>query len=346
MNPIAADMILVLTFCSIGVFTSIYLGFQFSLKGKKHSESNIYLGVFFFLLGLRLGKLLVQQLAPQPILDAYFNIMHASYLGLGPIVWIYIRSFLNSGKKSYRSLIHFLPSFILLIGAFQIRQAVGESIWIPFYWIVQLHPLGYMIASAKLIRQRHTTKDQMVWLYSLPGTVLFIAITNLLYFSLNFPFYLVTSLLLIMTTYLIIAMAFSGKLGPIINKQKEKYKNLQVPAAMIEDTWISLQNLLEKESLYLDQNLKLSHLSAHLDMPTHVVSMVINTRTGDNFTNYINGLRIDNAKKKIAEDGNKKILAIALESGFSSLSAFNRAFKKHTGIIPSEYRYKFRQKDT
>jgi AraC-like DNA-binding protein len=32
------------------------------------------------------------------------------------------------------------------------------------------------------------------------------------------------------------------------------------------------------------------------------------------------------------------ILTIALDAGFGSIGPFNRAFKAHTGLTPSEYR--------
>ena len=56
------------------------------------------------------------------------------------------------------------------------------------------------------------------------------------------------------------------------------------------------------------------------------------------FNSYINSLRIGRAQQKITQEADKKILAIALECGFTSLSTFNQAFKKNTGLNPSEYR--------
>jgi AraC-like DNA-binding protein len=57
-------------------------------------------------------------------------------------------------------------------------------------------------------------------------------------------------------------------------------------------------------------------------------------------SDFINQCRVDDAKKKLTEPKNKKksLQQIAQEVGFSSLSSFNRAFKKTTGKTPSQFR--------
>ena len=59
--------------------------------------------------------------------------------------------------------------------------------------------------------------------------------------------------------------------------------------------------------------------------------------TGETVREYSRRLRLERAAVvlKEREDG---ILAIALDSGFESHEAFTRAFKKHFGVTPSDYR--------
>lgn len=52
---------------------------------------------------------------------------------------------------------------------------------------------------------------------------------------------------------------------------------------------------------------------------------------------YINNLRIDCAKKKLASE-NKSVAEIAAECGFYDVAYFSRIFKKHTNVTPSQYR--------
>lgn len=58
---------------------------------------------------------------------------------------------------------------------------------------------------------------------------------------------------------------------------------------------------------------------------------------------YTDSLRLRAAKKMLVET-DKKIIEIAWDAGFSSLSSFNRFFKKKTGMTPTEYR-KISRKD-
>ena len=75
-------------------------------------------------------------------------------------------------------------------------------------------------------------------------------------------------------------------------------------------------------------------------MPAYLVSHVINSRHNKNFPEYINELRIKEAKELLNNPDYKrfKIAFISRECGFNSLSAFNAAFKKFTGLTPSGFR--------
>ena len=52
---------------------------------------------------------------------------------------------------------------------------------------------------------------------------------------------------------------------------------------------------------------------------------------------YLIHIRLENAVAML-EDNQLKIMDIALECGFRTLSNFNRLFKKHIGISPKESR--------
>lgn len=98
--------------------------------------------------------------------------------------------------------------------------------------------------------------------------------------------------------------------------------------------------LIKEERLYLSPNLSLSLLSAKFNLSEGYLSQLINNNTGNNFSTYLNNLRIQESKLLLTNNDYKNytIIAIALESGFNSKSTFYNAFKKHTGISPSEFR--------
>ncbi|MFH0797658.1 MAG: PocR ligand-binding domain-containing protein [Candidatus Omnitrophota bacterium] len=55
------------------------------------------------------------------------------------------------------------------------------------------------------------------------------------------------------------------------------------------------------------------------------------------FTHYLNNLRIEESKLLLSGT-NLKVIEIALQSGFGSLSYFNRSFRNEVGLSPVEYR--------
>jgi AraC-like DNA-binding protein len=64
--------------------------------------------------------------------------------------------------------------------------------------------------------------------------------------------------------------------------------------------------------------------------------------TGKTFVTYLNNFRIVYSCKLLGDE-HSTIAEVAYDSGFNSLSQFNRAFKKHTGRTPTEYRSDLRK---
>ena len=74
--------------------------------------------------------------------------------------------------------------------------------------------------------------------------------------------------------------------------------------------------------------------------PTGALADAINKAFGTNFFEFINSYRIEESKRYLADEKYKDmtIMDILLESGFNSKSAFQRFFKRLTGISPTEFR--------
>ena len=91
------------------------------------------------------------------------------------------------------------------------------------------------------------------------------------------------------------------------------------------------------------QELTLESVARSLHIGKYTVSHFFSS-LGICFNDYINSLRIESACKSLtAED--LSISQIAYESGFGSIRTFNRAFLKHKGISPREYRLKKQNHD-
>ena len=100
------------------------------------------------------------------------------------------------------------------------------------------------------------------------------------------------------------------------------------------------QKLIVDEKKYLDSNLSLEKVADDLHLNSSHLSRLINAELKVSFSDYINSLRVEEAKSymKNLEFSNYTLVAIGLEAGFNSKSAFQKSFKKFTGITPSEYK--------
>ena len=86
--------------------------------------------------------------------------------------------------------------------------------------------------------------------------------------------------------------------------------------------------------------MSLAFLASYLGTNTITLSKVINTHKQMNFNDYINGLRIRYIIERIKNEPQfeqYKIAYLAEVSGFSSHSIFSKAFKKSTGVTPSQF---------
>lgn len=103
---------------------------------------------------------------------------------------------------------------------------------------------------------------------------------------------------------------------------------------------VGLEHLLTHEKVYLDPNLSLESVAERLRLSTSHLSRILNAELGIGFTDYLNSFRVQQAKEylKNPEFSRYTILAIGLEAGFNSKSAFFKVFKKNTGLTPLEYK--------
>jgi AraC-like DNA-binding protein len=60
--------------------------------------------------------------------------------------------------------------------------------------------------------------------------------------------------------------------------------------------------------------------------------------TGMTLNEYVSLLRLSYAQAMLINDDGANVLSIAMDSGFGSLSAFNKSFRKITGRSPSDFR--------
>ena len=111
-------------------------------------------------------------------------------------------------------------------------------------------------------------------------------------------------------------------------------------AARYADVEVRLAQLMSGDApLYLEPALTIGQVAKRSGYPEYLVSAVINRRLGGSFCDYVNRLRVEAVRVRLADpDESRTILELAYACGFTSKSTFNVAFKREVGDTPSNYR--------
>ena len=107
-----------------------------------------------------------------------------------------------------------------------------------------------------------------------------------------------------------------------------------------------LENTMESERPYLNQNLSFERLAEKLDIPVKELSNAIKRHYEVNFYEFINNYRIQEARRMLEDpaENDKSITNIFYDAGFNSKSVYNTLFKKKFNKTPSQYRNECKQK--
>jgi AraC-like DNA-binding protein len=99
----------------------------------------------------------------------------------------------------------------------------------------------------------------------------------------------------------------------------------------------SIVKQFEVERLYRSLDFNRLQLADSIGVSEHHLSRIVNQFFGKSFSELTNEYRINDAIKRL-ENSKDPITVIAFDTGFNSITSFNRVFKLRMGISPSEYR--------
>ncbi|MDD2442707.1 MAG: AraC family transcriptional regulator, partial [Eubacteriales bacterium] len=113
---------------------------------------------------------------------------------------------------------------------------------------------------------------------------------------------------------------------------------LQIRQNYRDSTSILIKNIQEYiETFYMDPSLSLGKLAGRFGLSEPYLSHIFKERTGENLSNCLERIRINNAHALLSET-NMSIDDIALKVGYYSADTFRKAFKRYHGISPAMYR--------
>lgn len=365
------------TINTISVFFLCFFSLFLLTHKRGKPVSNKILGLFLLAWGLALLNFVLSRPSRlPPFFLPLFLFMNAFDFMLGPLLYLYVKSVAYrdlTWRKSH--LPHALPLIFYLLslaavvvlspGSLEslddLRKSFFGSVGMPvFASVISAQLLAYLGASLLVLRSyrrrisnSYSSLDKLSlgWLYLVIGGFGLIWVIG----SVNqmtaigtrrgAPSVVLSLVNMLISFGMANVIVFKGLKQPEIFsgiEEKPKYEKSPLTDEEADRLLISIKNHMEIQKPYLVPGLSIIGLAREMAIPARYVSQVINSRLRKNFVDFVNSYRIEEAKRLLSESctNGKTILEIAYESGFNSKSVFNKAFKKHAGVPPNEFRRK------
>ncbi|WP_378173904.1 helix-turn-helix domain-containing protein [Aquimarina sp. SS2-1] len=339
--------ILLIIISSAGLLHGVLFACYLIVFKKKKTLTNRLLGLILVFMAFRIGKSVMLNFGDglEPI---FIFIGLAFLLLIGPLFRWYILGMTHPNfklpKYYYLELIPFVLIFIASLFVTKEWYENGKLVMVIFgigLLFIYLHLAFYIIFGWWILKKTKQQYEQTLQTKSQR------AIFNWLRF-------LIIGFIVIWMTYVlnIVDEAVPYIVGPILYSviiYFLSYKAFQLKATDLDGDafrandnnllFNQISKLITDTKLYLEPDVSLAKLSKLLGKSTQITSSVINQYAKRNFNDFINHYRVQEAKKLLSTaEGKYTISAIAFDTGFSSLSSFNSAFKKFEGMTPSSYR--------
>ena len=340
-------------------------------KSRKDYEPNKFLSVYIFAFSIILIENSLK------IIDGAFKLpdfISLPFLFFGHALLFYAKSILGRRVKRHELILHTIPAFLLLV-VFLTNFFSGMIGLLPkvldfeprlnniiINSLGAIHMLLYLAVTVKVLKRFKSKEDSKLsfkisWIFFLITISFTISVLVLSIITYNVimdnPFDVrIAYFVWVIMTSIVYGIGYTSLSKPEVfqkssqellnsfSKSITKYRHTRVSEDKFHEVVERLQNLLEKEFLYRDPNLRLTSMAKIMDIRPNILSRIINEHYNLNFNQLINNYRIEEVQQKLADPKFDKytILGIAFEVGFNSKSSFNSAFKNKLGLSPKEFR--------
>lgn len=298
---------------------------------------------------------------------------------LGPFIYFFIRSLLERENISWKEdwphfvlpAVYFLFQWAAMLqtDAFKLNAYVGSYypelprleleysvLWKFFFfrdndrWFNLLSFAVYFILSAQLIYKYRKELGSNLSTQKMGGKYLFTRNTFLFFLFagaliltvyLNFENDLGDHFIIILISLSIFSSSFFMLSESRLFEKSwiaEKYETSGLNSDQIQ-ILERVQQFLRNEQYHLQEDASLSGLAKALELAPNYLSQSINSQLRQNFNEFINSHRIEEAKERLLDPSYQhlSIEGIGNSVGFRSKSAFYSSFKKHTGSTPAAF---------
>lgn len=321
----------------IGIVNSFILIIYALATKKGNKTTNILFAFFILMLTLRISKSILLTFS-DGLHDFLLTIGLSGFMAIGPAYYFFVASVIDEKFiLKWQQLIHLLPTIIFtFMWVFLDEIRSSGDLWHIFYRTILLQYMIYVSYTIiKLNLSSYKREDIIKQLHIIGYFLLAIWFAYLLNEVSGFP-YISGAILYSVLIYFSLIIILNK--GYIINYSNPKYQKTGLKPMDNKRILIDLKQLFEKDKIYKSNTISLVSLARKLNTNTHFLSQVINENYHKTYFELLSEYRMGEAKNLLQQNKKYKVSDIAFDVGYNSLSAFNTAFKKSTGITPSKYR--------
>lgn len=362
-------------FSNLFLFSSIHGGFIILVilfQNKRKFNENVFLIALLTIITgyvLREYVYLLGHFETFPHLMAVF--VPFLYL-IGPCYYFYVKtSIANEVSFKRKDIWHILPALICFLTILPFYAKSGSEKLalfsapapghlelntnrIFYYGFMLLSWFYYAWKSFGLIKKKMEVFDgrtlkpvsaRLNWLKNytivfLLFLFIFLVAQLIFVFSDFHPYYVMLSTVLASSFLIHFVGYWALRESRITNSINHKAEELLIPASRAREIKEQILQLLEDEKVYTNGELSINDFSQRLSINTKYLSQLINAEFNCSMTSLINSYRVNASKELIMNEdyGHLNFLGIANKVGFNTKNTFTRAFKRHTGMTPSQFK--------
>ena len=353
---------------TLGFIQGIFFGLFFCILGiVNKSRHNLLFGIFITVYSLELITPFFSLISDAHIIEKnpIISVLPFKFYFLSIVVfYLYVKE-ISYSKITKRDLLLLIPGiveFIInlywvvffrnteeFIDSNAIFEFISLLVSIPFNIYILKKIIKIEKENAKIICDQYSSSKSLsirwcrysayIFLFFLLQFIVVFIITVLFMVNVNI-LEIVISIFNTAIIYWISLKAYEQKLTySFYNTDSTTYTNGEITDNLSEEFKV-IDKIVREKELYKITDLTVFALSKYIDLHPKIISKAINQIAKNNFNNYINTYRVNNAKELLTDVqyNNLSIEGIGYKAGFKSKSAFYRAFKKATNLTPYQYK--------
>jgi AraC-like DNA-binding protein len=346
------------------------------LKNVRKERSQLFLILFLTVVGLQLTFKVVSKIWLWENARGIYLLSYSLPYLSAPLLYWFVTTRLTKQKFLLKHWLHFVPfaiSFLSILSADVIHINIGSILsWLLRDYVacvIQLANLSMFGWLAYRATQSSTSPirsglKQFTLLASGCEAVIIIAIALLHHYYGLIPdlrlLFLVLTLMIYWISYKLVSQPeifITNGVVPILQTHDmqraemklepspTKYSHSGLKSEEADRIAALLSEAMGKDKLFLNANLTIDTLAAAVKVSRHHLSQVLNERFQKNYFDFLTSYRLEESRARLANNkyNHFTIAAIALDSGFSSVSSFNEAFKNQYNTTPSKFRLEARK---